>query len=127
MDSWKLVEHFYEKYLEIPSYIVYFLSIENVVKGCAMGLSNVRIAKKNLLDIYFVSGILSEEVDFEGWNYDLDFSPLAIYNRSNENFLAYEQEILTISPFNFENLVKLSFNICKRYNYIKKEIDKYYG
>ena len=92
-----------------------------------MGLSNARIAKKNLLDIYFVSKVLSEEVDFEGWNYDLDFSPLAIYNRSNENFLAYEQEILTISPFNFESKIKLSFDICKRYNYIKKEIDKYYG
>jgi len=32
------------------------------------GLSNARIAKKNLLDIYFVSKVLSEEVDFEGWN-----------------------------------------------------------
>lgn len=127
MDSWDIIQDLYENRLGIPKSITYLLSIELIVKGCAMGLSNSRISKRLDIDVFYISQILSKEVDFEGWTNDLDFSPLAIYNRSDGNFIAYKQEIETISPFYFEDKVKSSFYVCKVYNNIKKEIDKYYG
>lgn len=127
-DVWELILEFYEKELKIPRKITDYLSVSDILKNCAMGLSNSRIAKSNELDdIEYITITVNYYLGFPGWKRDLDFSPLAIYNRSRGSFLIYEQEITMISTESFNGDIRISFDICKRYSEIKEEIDKYYG
>lgn len=127
MDSWKAVLRFYKEELGIPENVTEYLSVELILKYCAMGLSNNRISRKLKLDVIFISQMLSKYLNFEGWTTDLDFSPLAIYNRCDGNYVMYEQEIQMIT-YDFSHAhLDLSFSICRRYNSIRKEIDNYYG
>jgi hypothetical protein len=125
-DTWKEILKFYEKELDIPRNVTEFLAVLEILKGCAMGLSNNRIAK-GYDDVDYVAITLINYFNFPGWEYDLDFSPLAIYKRNNGNYLAYEQEITMISNEDFNGNIKISYNICKKYIKVKEEIDKYYG
>lgn len=127
-DIWKVVLEFYEKELHVPRNITECLSVLEILRGCAMGLSNTRISK-GYDDIDYVSAVLFHYYNFPGWDIDLDFSPIAVYRRINGNYLAYEQEILMLSwrYEDFDENIKESFNICKRYEEILKELDEYYG
>lgn len=122
-----MIEDFYESKLNIPKKIVNLLSIELILKGCAEGLSNKRIALRYGLKLKEVSSSLEEFFYFGGWNIDLDFSPIAIYNKINGNYEAYKREVIMISPASFDKYIDDSFYVCEIYSKVKKEIDKYYG
>lgn len=127
MDSWKAIKSLYLEKLDIPEDIVEKLSSELILKKCAMGLSNLRISKQLDLDMPFIIDTLLTYFNFSGWKFDLDFSPLAIYNRCDGDFNCFEQEVKTISPFDFDRDIKLAFFICSVYNNIREEISKFYG
>ena len=103
-----------------------YISTIDILRDCAVGYSNYRISKRKHIDTKFIESVLLDAYSISGWNRDLDFSPLALYNISGGNRLMYEHEIIMITGKYDERQVNLTYRICKKYLEIKKEVDDYY-
>lgn len=127
MNDWNYVLKFYKNVLGIPEFIAESISVYDILKNCACGLSNYRISKRyNINDIDYVAITIYQYFKFPGWQFDLDFSPLAIYNKVQGNYDLYLREIDMISRASFDKYTDESFRVCKEFNELKKEISKYY-
>lgn len=122
---WDLLKHHYEINFNIPGYIIDYIAIKDIIRDCVVGYSNSTIARRNKQKVSYVLEVLTGYLWFTGWLDDLDFSPMALYEKSNGIKLAYEQEINMVSSFS-QVIVDMSFEICRRYEQIEKELEKYY-
>jgi hypothetical protein len=122
---WDIIKKFYKEELGIPDYIVECISLLDVIKRCISGYSNYRISQFKGSSINYIKEALSNTIAFEGWDQDLDFNPLALYNRSEMNYARYKEEVNMVSVITSEVVIKLSFNLCELYYRIIEEIEKY--
>lgn len=127
MDVWKGIKNLYKEKFNIPTRIIDFIAVYDILLRCVQGFSNTKISKYSKLDADYISEVLMEYFLFEGWNSDLDFSPIAVYNRNEGIRINYLEEVKTITGLCDELCLDFTYSICKRFNYIKKEINKYYG
>lgn len=123
---WEFFISDYSNKTLLPVSILELIAIYPVVKLCAEGISNMRISKRLDFPIRYVEDILIDYLDFSGWDLDLDFSPIAMYSRSNKNFDIYYYEVYTVTPVALSNrFINLSFNICTRFIKIKEKLKEY--
>ncbi len=128
MDNlWSLLKHYYSVKFNIPTRVVDFIAIQDITKKSISGYSNSRIAYSVGETIIYIKEVLEEFLDFGGWTLDLDVNPLAIYNRSNDNFINFRQEILMLTSLMSDIDINVSFSLCRKYKKIESEINKYYG
>ena len=127
LDRWNSVVKFYKESLNIPEHIVDYLSVDEVLKLCASGLSSSTIAMKLRFETYRdVEDILLEFMDFAGWRRDLDINPWYIYKRY-DNFNCFLNEMKLLTKVEKYGIITKAYNICEKYDTIRKEIDEYYG
>ena len=88
MSLWIDLVKFYGDNFHIPAIVVEYMVVLDILRESVTGYSNSRISNKYDLSIQEVSEILNEFLGFAGWNFDLDFNPIALYNKSNSNFQA---------------------------------------
>ena len=125
MNAWELIQSIYQKNFGIPPRIVNLMSLESVLEACANGKSITSIAGKFGWSPLEVSNVLSEYLDFPGWETDLDISPLSMYNSYGKDFRVFRYNILTFTKMLTRRELITSFYICKKFGMIRKEIDKY--
>lgn len=123
---WTMIKRFYYDKFNINPMVIEYISVQDILKKCATGYSNKRIANSLNEDVNYISDTILEFFDFYGWEYDLDVNPLALYNRSTGDFERYRQEVSMVSSLVDSKLLELSFNICKRYNYIERIVRENY-
>lgn len=123
---WEVVKLFYKQNFDIPEIVIDYIAVEPILIKSLSGYSNTRIAQSMQDSVDYISGILSDFLRFDGWNEDLDFNPLAFYNKSKGNLNLYREEILQNSVVSNVRMIDKTFYLCRNYyNEIKKEINKY--
>lgn len=121
---WELIKRFYKDTFGIPEYYIECLSLLDILKRSVSGYSNSYIARVLQLPTYYIKDAISYCLDFEGWETDLDFNAIACYNRTKDYNLYY-QEVSMVSAISDVTIIRLSYNLCKRYYEIVDEIDEY--
>lgn len=122
---WDLIKHFYKEKFNINPDVIEYISVNEILKKCVTGYSNDRIANSVNEPVEYVKDVIKDFFGFSGWEIDLDANPFAIYNRSRGDFNRYKEEISMVSSIFNDYIIKLSYNICKKYDYIKKIIKDY--
>jgi hypothetical protein len=122
---WNIFTEYLNKEFNMDEYLAYKIASFDILKMSAMGYSNSRISYRLCVHPKNIQNTLINLLHFTGWETDLDFSPLAIFNRC-KTFNEYEKEIIVISPVS-KKIVIMSYNIVFQYVIIKKEINRYYA
>lgn len=122
MNEWKLLQAFYKNHFGISPDLLDKIAVEPLLEDCASGRSNQFIANKYDTDLEYVSEVLDEFLDFEGWENDLDVNPLMIYGSLDADFSYYKSVIKTVSCLVNQSDILLSYGICRKYTKIRKEI-----
>lgn len=125
---WIDFRKYYARKFGTTEQMVDLIASYETIRLCVTGYSNRRISNRLLISVIDVEETIFEFLDFLGWDYDLDFSPIALYNKSNGIFMAYEQEISMVTGrLSDYSLVVRSFDICRKFLKIKERIDSFYG
>lgn len=102
------------------------MAVDMILRDSVSGISNKKIAYKLNLDENYIKETLKEFLGFEGWEQDLDLNPWYVYRRTNGEE-SYGFEIKTLTSATECGIIELMYNICERYERIRKEVDKIYG
>lgn len=117
---WDVIKAFYNYKFNIPPEYIEYIACEPILSKCVEGFSNVSIAKRFNLPVDYIKEIIIEFLDFLGWDFDLDFSPIAVYKNSNENYDLFYQNVLMTSSVSSNENIYLLFNICKKFSILSK-------
>jgi hypothetical protein len=109
----------------MPRHVAEFIAVFPILQECALGYATVDIARRVGCDIDYVKEVLSEFFGFEGWEATLDFSPIALYNNAYGDIEDYEEGVRMESNIPKAGIA-MSYNVCKAYLKVKKEIESYY-
>ena len=123
---WDYIKSIYMDKYNIPEPVVDMIAVEPILRHCVTGYSISKIVRYTLMQRKYVKATINEYFEFDGWDDDLDFSPLAFYRRSFGSVVRFEEEIKMISSIE-NDIIAFLFFICKRYEGIVKEIEKYHG
>jgi hypothetical protein len=123
---WDYIKSIYMNKHGIPEVVVDMIAVEPILRHCVTGYSISKIVRYTLMQRKYVKTVLNEYFEFDGWTDDLDFSPIAFYNRSHGSIVRFEEEIKMVSSIENDMMAFLFF-ICKRYKDIVEEIDKHHG
>lgn len=124
--TWLEILNYYEKRFGYPREVTDIIACLPILSSCCMGYSNYRIANRTRTSTVYVASVNKMYLDFLGWNLDLDFSPIAVYNSYNVNKdkFAYELEV-SLSYTQNQGLINLTYGLCKKLDALKEKV-KYY-
>ncbi len=125
MDTWELIKRIYQEKLNIPSDVIEYVAIMDILKLCACGYCNKHISRVTRHDMQYIESVLMEVFGFRGFQSDMDFSPIAIYTKCNKKLVFYT-ELSVISDKNIK-LVEFLYALCSKYTQIKSYVDKYWS
>jgi len=126
IDLWNEVVNFYEEKLGIPQHIVNYLAVDEALRLCVSGLNNGKIASLLRYEYQsYVDDITREFLDFAGWYRDLDVNPWHIYRRQKD-YYGFRTEYSLLTKVDNYDIIDKAYDLCKKYEIIRKEIDKYY-
>lgn len=123
MSEWETIQEFYLKAFGIDKELVELNAVIELMRLCVCGFSNEHISKELLLnDPQYVKDTLKEFMSFDGFEADLDYNPLLIYNRVTYLYqFIIEVTIITNFPGDLEKI----YNLCKYYkekeSYLKEK------
>lgn len=123
---WKDVLNFYKDTFGIPNDIIENLASYDIMYLCCTGLSNETISIDLDVDIDAVSKVLKDKLNFVGWYKDLDISPLFVYNSVNGVRDLYIASVMAVKGLIDNVYVNKSYTICRKFEKIEREINKYY-
>ena len=123
---WEVIKLFYKQNFDIPGRVIDYIAVEPILIKSLSGYSNYRIAISIRDDIEYVNGIILSFLKFDGWNEDLDYNPLATYNKVSGNLNHFREEVLQNSVVSNIKMIDKTFYLCRDYyNNIRNEINKY--
>lgn len=120
---WSQVKNLYKEKFGMPPRLVDYLASSEFIFLCAKGLSVDTIARRFSFGRDYISFCIKEFLNFEGWEHDLDFSPIDFYFRYN-NFDEYKKEVLIFS-IEDEKSVNKSYNVSRRFCELERKLEKY--
>lgn len=123
---WDYIKYVYRENWGVPGYVIEFFACESILSRCACGQSNYRIALGVKENMQYVRSVINHYYGFDGWNTDIDFNPLAIFNKTGRNYSGFFNEITGISSLSDKYNLKFIYNICKRYVFLKERCMKEY-
>lgn len=122
---WEAIKEFYFYEYGIPKRYTELVAIMPILEGFAEGYSSRRISKKLKLPEEYIEETIMDYFNTTGWEFDLDISPIAIYNNSNGDFTRYREILLIASVYVDEKFIPLLFRICKQFSNLRKELEEY--
>jgi len=110
----------------LPAKVVDYLSVLDIIRYSATGMSNSRIGSRLSLDDDYVSKLLILYLNFSGWESDLEFNPFALYKQSDGDFDRYVGAVAekTIREYS-KGLLTMSFNVAKIFWKVKEVLSEY--
>lgn len=125
IDTWDLIKKVYKIKFGIPARVVDLMAGEPIIRLCVEGRSNKYISKKLRLPQRYIRSVLMDCIRFVGWKQDLDISPIMVYDSVDGDWYYYKTTIKTVSSLTTPKEITLSYNLCRRYKTIRKEIVTY--
>lgn len=123
---WNAIKLIYREKFLIPDKVIDYIAVRPILIKSLSGYGNERIARSMGESILYIRSVLMEFLNFDGWNFDLDYNPIAFYNRIHGNLEWFRQEVLMVSKISNIKLIDKSFHLCRNfYEIIEKEIKKY--
>jgi hypothetical protein len=126
MKVWKEITDYYEKNYNIPPRILDMIAVDPILKLCVEGLSNLHIVERLDFDMKYIMEEINKNLIFSGWDNDLDFNPIFIF-KSHQEYEDYVKQVNTISNITPIDIINKSYNLCRKYKKIIREIDEYYN
>jgi hypothetical protein len=124
-ELWKQIVSIYKEKFSADESIINLIAVKDILKLAVCGLSNTSIANHYDFDILYIQTVLKEFLDFEGWDTDLDFSPMLIY-KNNTLFGTFFNAVALVSAVSEPNLVQKSFELCEKFSEIERTINANY-
>jgi len=123
---WEDVQKIYLEKFNIPPKILDLIACDEVMLLCVSGLSNQVISQHVEQDEEYIKSILKEFLGFEGWQFDLDINPFFQYTKYKQ-YDSFISNFAVLSPATEEFIAQKSFNLCRKFEKIRKEIEPYYA
>jgi hypothetical protein len=112
--KWETIRKLYSKYFGYSEDYIDYLAIKDILKLTCMGYSYYKIARRLKMDSQYVLSVLNQYFDNDGLNYDLGFSPLAVYKISKD--LDEFTQYINSREYYVKNYeISYLFNICKNF------------
>lgn len=121
---WELIRAIHSEKTGIPPHIVDCIAIYEILSKCVRGLSNKTISKLFDFKIQYVEVVLKEYLNFDGWRKNLAISPYHIYRASLTSPNKFSKALQVMSNLSIQE-IKMSYEICFKFEKISKEIEKY--
>lgn len=125
MNDWDFVRDFYQRVLGLSGVLVDVLADYDILKLCAEGKSNRKIAEELECDITDVSCTLAHYFNFSGFEEDLDIDTKMMYNRYKFNKYMFIQQCNTISPYVDEENFSRAYKVNKIFEKIERMVLDY--
>lgn len=122
---WEVIKNSYKNNFNIPDDILEYYANFEIIRRCANGYSNSRISYSLNESITYISNVLLDSLEFPGWEVDLDFNPIAVYNRCDDNYTKYYQDVIMITFITSDRFIALSFILCQKFKEIERKINEY--
>jgi len=124
---WNAIQLIYKEKFSIDSNVIDYIAVRPILIKCLSGYGNNRISRSEKEDIGYIRSVLLEHLNFFGWDRDLDFNPIALYNRCSGNLNYFRQDAQMYSSLDNIRLIDKSFYLCKHfYEIIEPVIREYY-
>jgi hypothetical protein len=124
-DIWEDIKKYYWDNFKIPNYVLDYISIFEIIKGCACGISNKNLSETFDFSEKEISDILINYLDFPGWNYDTEINLYNVF-LSAINFEKYKDYIIKITDKLCIDDILKSYKICEKVSNIERIINEYY-
>jgi hypothetical protein len=125
-NNWEEVQQIYKEKFNIPPRILDYVACEEILSLCCKGLTNEDIAFWVNTDTEYVSFVIKEFLGFDGFEHNLDLSPLVIYNNCNGNRNCFVGNIKLITSLLSKKEIYDAYYICKKFLEIENQIKIYY-
>jgi len=102
--------------------MVDLLAVKEILFQCVSGLSVSHIANYVDQDEKYVREVLEDFLGFGGWTFDLDFSPISCYNRSN-NMEEFMESVKSFSPLTTKFVAIMAYEQCERYKELERKLE----
>ena len=121
---WEEILKIYKEKFNIEPEVVDMVACSEILRQSCEGLSNETIKILTEYEPDYIRDILKLYFHFEGFESDLDFSPIGTYDHVDGDTYEFllKVNLLNKSKISTENL----YEICKRYSQIRKEIENKY-
>ena len=127
INAWELIQRIYESKYNIPSKVIDYVAVNDILNLCAEGYKNAVIATITKQPVGYVNDVVVKFLRFYGWKDTLDISPFSWYNESNKDFEKFMVACLKESLMMTISSIHTAFQICETYDKILMEIGKYYA
>jgi hypothetical protein len=125
--KWEVFTEYVYNRFGISKEILDYIAVNDILLCCVAGLGNNTISMKYKLSADYVSDVLKEFLDFDGWEHDLDVNTFFIYETSGTLFESFKMMIELTTKLLTDNEIENAYRICKLYTKIKERIDDFYG
>lgn len=122
-NDWIVLRKLYAEQTRTSETIVELLSVFFILKYCAQGYCNSYIAKRLLIPVDFVEYALVEHLNTPGWESNLQFSPVGLYNKTGGRFCEYKQECIYYGISEYDMII--SYNIASNYLKVARVLEDY--
>jgi hypothetical protein len=123
--DWIEFKRMYMSKFNASSQVVELIASWEILLFCASGRSNLSISRFLDMDVDYITEVIQDNLKFQGFEYDLDLNPSSIFSRIG-NFDEFVAEIKAVSPLAFDKELVLWYNVCNKFDSIRKEIDEFY-
>ena len=120
---WQKLSKEYAGLVGVPVNVIEYLSVFEILKCSVTGMSNIRISDRfGFADgDNYVAEVLIDNLSFSGWESDLQFNPLALFNESDGTYQHYYAKVIERCPYTYsDSLIVMSYNISLIYSKIKE-------
>lgn len=119
---WEKVKDLINERTGLSFEILDLLAVNEILLQCVQGLSVTHIARYIEQDEQYVRDVLMEFLDFGGWEVDLDFSPIVVYNRCVDK-KEFINDVDIFSPFTYSDDVSMSYDLCEKYKILERKLE----
>ena len=125
---WEFTKDFYEKELGVPKIIVEYLAIIDVISLVASGHSNKTISNTlEKMSEQYIESVCQKFLDFDGWKEDLDMNTYFVYKNTGRSYNAFYIQVESVTPLFTEATISRAYEVCKKFDFMKREIGRHYG
>ena len=125
-DNWKKITDTYVRLFKIPDEVIEYVAVYDYVLLSVSGKSNEVISFLHSTDEEYIKSVCREFLEFDGWEVNLDISPIFIMKNVNCDYDSFVIACKSSSDKITEGQIKQAYDICKKFINMEIKIDEYY-
>jgi len=127
ISDWELIRQLLGVKLGIPEKILDYIAVRDILVLCTSGGSNETICRFLKLGDTYVSNVIHEYLDFDGWVSDLDYNPKALYELCKGDIIDYNNEVYKTTKRSYPvEFVTYTFARVSIFSKLEEELEIYW-